>query len=88
MKVTKRKRMNYENLVERTHGAESIYERYIRTIGLKMFSDAEESLAEFLSVKYRMPVYILTLDEIHRSTEQFKKSDRGKHLFRENKEKR
>ena len=77
--------MNYENLVERTHGAESLYERYVRTIGLEMFSDAEEALADFLSRKYGMPISVLTLDEVHRSTEQFKKSDRGQELFRGNK---
>ena len=73
--------MNHENLVERVHGAESIYERYVRTIGLEMFSDAEEALAGFLFCKYGMPIYVLTLDEVHRSTEQFKKSDRGQKLF-------
>jgi len=73
--------MNHENLVERAHGAESIYERYVRTIGLEMFSDAEEALADFLFSKYGMPIYVLTLDEVHRSTEQFKKSDRGQKLF-------
>ena len=73
--------MNYEDLVERIHGAESIYERYVRTIGLEVFSEAEEALADFLSRKYRMHLYLLSLDEVHRSCEQFKRSDRGRELF-------
>ena len=73
--------MKYENLLERVHGAESIYERYVRTIGLEMFSEAEEALAAFLFKKYGMHIYLLTLDEVHRSTEQFKRSDAGQKLF-------
>jgi len=73
--------MNYEDLVERIHGAESIYERYVRTIGLEVFSEAEEALADFLFRKYGMPLFLLSLDEVHRSCEQFKRSDRGRELF-------
>jgi hypothetical protein len=73
--------MNYETLVKPTHAAESIYGRYIRTIGLELFSRAETSLADFLFSKYGMPIYLLTLDEVHQSTEQLKYTDRGKHLF-------
>ena len=76
--------MNHEDLVERAHDAESVYERYVRTIGLEMFSDAEEALADFLSRKYGMPIYVLSLDEVHRSCEQFKRSDRGKEIMPQN----
>jgi hypothetical protein len=73
--------MTYPDLVDRVHRSESIYERYVRTIGLEVFSEAEEALADFLFRKYGMPLFLLSLDEVHRSCEQFKRSDRGRELF-------
>jgi len=73
--------MTCPDLVDRVHRSESIYERYVRTIGLEVFSEAEEAFADFLFRKYGMPLFLLSLDEVHRSCEQFKRSDRGRELF-------
>ena len=60
-------------LLPKQFANESLYERYARTVGLEMFSDLESAFADFLYRKYRMPIYVLSYDEIDRTWKQYQK---------------
>ena len=60
-------------LLPKQFANESIYERFVRTCGLEMFSEIENAFADFLSRKYGMPIYVLTYDEVSRTWKKFQK---------------
>ena len=71
--MNQEKRGNMTELLPKQFANESPYERYVRTVGLEMFSDSESAFADFLYRKYGIPIYVLSHHEVDRTWKQHQK---------------